>query len=344
MLKKVVLLFGCLLGTQISIKAAAYNGPGDKETSSFVPLALKCALAAYSPETAAEVLADAASTYTRSGSVPVIETFGENNGFVYFNGDVESPEIIVAFRGTQQASDWKFNLAAIQGYDSTIGEDLRLGMNILSFTSALVPLFAPAKFLAEKAVGFYTQPGYKAHSGFVQYYLALAGEVMATIQRILNNHALLIPSVSFIFTGHSLGGAAAHIAAVEFKRQLSGHETWFAALSSDAQPDDAHVRLITACSPRVFCSSSATKMEAHVGRENIIRLWRTGDPVSALPQEKDGYHHIGFDFKIPAVPSLNPLAQHDIGDLVEWVSTHGLSAADQNHMGTSRPFIGCIIN
>ena len=60
-------------------------------------------------------------------------------------------------------------------------------------------------------------PGAQVHEGFYAAYAAVSTQVVAAVNSILAAQ----PTASFLFTGHSLGGALATFAGVDVKEQIS---------------------------------------------------------------------------------------------------------------------------
>ena len=128
------------------------------------------------------------------------------------------------------------------------------------------------------------------HSGFLNSYNYFKPELNKKINEIIKTH----PNARIIFTGHSLGGAVATLAALD-------------AVNNN-NFKDKNISLITFCSPRVL-SEEAYKYcmsDKNIKKlcENTIRIWRAGDVVSSLPFEgyKLNFKHFGKSWCIDKLP------------------------------------------
>ena len=93
-----------------------------------------------------------------------------------------------------------------------------------------------------------------------------------------------------LFTGHSLGGAVATVAAV-----CLGNEPWTAGSS---------VEVHTFGSPRVGNAGFVRAFDAVVG--SSIRVFHEGDPVSMMPT-KSPFQHVSGGMRLPSFASIEDL-------------------------------------
>ena len=126
--------------------------------------------------------------------------------------------------------------------------------------------------------------GYGVHMGFLRSYRSLRRLIF---EKIEGNQKV-------IFTGHSLGGALASIAAVDYKVIFP----------------DSDIRLVTFGAPRVGNKNLKEAARDVLGLRNCYRVVKIFDPVQFTPII--GYHH--WDANIIRLVNLNILESHDMGD------------------------------
>lgn len=151
---------------------------------------------------------------------------------VYLLEEPAANRLIVAFRGTEGFSDWKD------------------WVNNASFDP--VP---------------YGGPYIEVHGGFLAAYSSVRvqlGEAIST--RLQSNTAAESPVEELCFTGHSLGGALATLAASEFRRDL---------------PDDVAITVHTFGAPKV--GSLYFTFDYNGLLPNSYRVVNQGDPVPEFP-------------------------------------------------------------
>lgn len=100
-------------------------------------------------------------------------------------------------------------------------------------------------------------------------------------------------------TGHSLGGALAHLFAFDLS---------FGPYAS------AFTRLTTFASPRVGDSGWRDTYDARIPSTNSIRVYNQQDLVPKVPPKDFGYHDVGSGFPVwferKRLPELYPLSRH----------------------------------
>lgn len=154
-----------------------------------------------------------------------------------------------------------------------------------------------------------------SHRGFLNRYLSNQQNFKKQLRAIIRENNLTETKVTIVFTGHSLGGALAHLAALDFK------------LNSRIK---ARVKLITTNSPRVFQTGTAHFAERIIGRHHILRVWRKGDIVSSLPPKELDYEHIGRHMMIPELYQKSLLEQHLVEPMVSWTRKHGVEVGSSS--------------
>lgn len=151
--------------------------------------------------------------------------------------------------------------------------------------------------------------GKTVHSGFLSVYIQLSTQVKSEINKIFEKHK----DAKIVFTGHSLGGAIATLAAMD-------------AVNSE-EYGDKQIKLITFCSPKVL---SAEAYEYCMGNENLkklyehtIRVWRKGDIVTSLPPESYGmkFKHFGQSFCIDKYPDNYDLMKESIKSFFSYIKS-----------------------
>jgi triacylglycerol lipase len=115
------------------------------------------------------------------------------------------------------------------------------------------------------------------------------------LQQLLAKHT---PSRIYV-TGHSLGGALAHLFAFDLS---------FGPCAS------TFTRLITFASPRVGDSGWRDSYDARIPSANSIRVYNQQDLVPEVPPKDFGYHDVGSGFPVwferKRLPELYPLSRH----------------------------------
>ena len=117
-------------------------------------------------------------------------------------------------------------------------------------------------------------PGAQVHEGFYAAYAAVSAQVIAAAKSLLSAH----PSASFLFTGHSLGGALATFAGVDVKEQ-----------TSTSNP----VSMYTFGSPRTGNQAFSDHVFALFGTDGYQRVTHYNDVVPHLPPTPFGFNHAG---------------------------------------------------
>lgn len=229
---------------------------------------------------------------------------------VWLFRDDENDAIIVSFRGTEQVS-WRdfFTDAQLFLQRWTPGEpiDLTVGMDNTVGLGGLLPapLTAPKSTLPEDMSA--------VHYGFLQAYMSVRSALQDGIA--LLSHGLQ-EEYSFYFTGHSLGGALATLAAVDFQTINNLEKTRvacvtygapkvgnvnFSKLYNAAVPNSFRIindTDLVARMPRSIPGGSALDRYKHSGRTILIKddgeYWIEGSTESSL---SDGFNPFREGFK-----------------------------------------------
>ncbi|KAH9245044.1 hypothetical protein BASA81_017500 [Batrachochytrium salamandrivorans] len=168
-----------------------------------------------------------------------------------------SKTIIVAFRGTNKLSDWITNT---------------------KFTKWPAPWLKnkSSSSTNHKRVPF--PEGLEIHGGFQTAYLDIRLLMMRGIRTARKNH----PGFKLVFTGHSLGGALASLAAADYVNRESG-DTSYVSVYSYGEPRIGNLEWAD-----WFDSLSLTS----------YRVTSQGDPVPRLPPHMLGYRHTNQEYFI----------------------------------------------
>lgn len=151
--------------------------------------------------------------------------------------------------------------------------------------------------------------GILVHSGFIKSYNSIRKDVYEEINRILHESDTKINSI--ICTGHSLFGAIATVAALDFKLNM---------------PYPLLIKCISFGAPRAGSKLFSTTFNAVI--DESYRCVRLKDPISFTPFGPR-FHHVSgglhfntksLDFKVPI---YNPVGcrvgHHSIGDYLEFI-------------------------
>jgi predicted lipase len=189
----------------------------------------------------------------------------KTTGRVLVSSNEHLKSIYVSFKGTTTWQNWVLNLLA-----------WKLPIN---WSKACVPW--NDNILPE---------GIQIHAGFSIHYQRMRQAVLdATLPLAQKN-----PGYQIIFTGHSLGGALATIAAVDFETHYGYGD---------------RISLYTFGTPRVGNRIWAQYVDSLPFASRIYRLQRKGDPVVQVPPRPFGYEHSGQQFQILKDDSMFKCAQ-----------------------------------
>ncbi len=200
-----------------------------------------------------------------------------NSGFI---AELPNGEIIISFKGTSTLGDVATDLDARIVYDSDLGM--------------------------------------RGHSGFISGYKTLKPQVIGILDAIAKKKNTSLPSLTNLtFIGHSLGGALAGIAALDFSSQFGNNEK------------SPH-QLITFGAPRAL--DSTTLENRNAAGLKALRVAQRSDPVPmSLPETVTGLQGIGPRLDVELLSANN--FPHVLGgyresmNQLEQETIHGASRA-----------------
>ena len=168
-------------------------------------------------------------------------------------------------------------------------------------TKSYSDLRTDIKFPKEKC-GFLNNEG--VHGGFLNTYNHFKPELDKKVKEIIN----INQDAKIVFTGHSLGGAIATLAAID---AVNNNEF-----------KDKNISLITFASPRVISEEaynySMTNENIKKLYEKTIRIWRAGDIITSMPFEYGlNFKHFGQSWCINKLPDNCSSLQKNI---FSWIS------------------------
>lgn len=128
----------------------------------------------------------------------------------------------------------------------------------------------------------------KVHTGFLQYWTSLRYPVMTH----LYDAAMAHPNYKIVFIGHSLGGAVANLASVDWYNQFPDWQDRI-SVATFGQPRVGNIQWADYCGSLPFAS-------------RVYRVANKGDPVVHLPPNFLAYYHSIRQYEIdvygPATP------------------------------------------
>ena len=121
----------------------------------------------------------------------------------------------------------------------------------------------------------------RIHGGFNHAYSTIKTQTRQSVLKLANQY----PDYEIVFTGHSLGGAMATLAAVDFHIQTGGVY-------------DDRVSVITFGQPRIGNKDWALYVNSLPFSGKIFRIVKDADPVAQLPPRLLQYVHGGQQYEI----------------------------------------------
>lgn len=170
------------------------------------------------------------------------------------NGNV----LCIAFRGSSNEADWKYNFQFAQK---------RMEFNMMPY-------------------GYQTSSGVGIHSGFRDDYKQAEESVHDIVKTFLAEYSIS----KLLIVGHSLGGALAHICALDMQFNYG---------------DRLGISCVSFGAPRVFNSAGVASYNRRV--PETIRVVNASDPVPRVPLSVQGYEHVDNEMHVNTEAyGLNP--------------------------------------
>ncbi|RKO88946.1 Alpha/Beta hydrolase protein [Blyttiomyces helicus] len=169
-----------------------------------------------------------------------------------------------------------------------------------------------------------TSPSYLPTGSVSRGFSEVYDSVQSFVQQALPAAVAANPGYSVSFTGHSLGGASATLAAADAFGYLNGIV------------DPSNMYLITVGCPRVGDSNFASYMD-QAGLGDIWRSANLGDTVPKVPPTFLGYVHVGqssVGLDLHALPDGNPqFCGPDGSGTCAWVDSLDVLAEHETYYG-----------
>ena len=195
-------------------------------------------------------------------------------GFIAVNNAAR--DIVVSFKGSSDHLDFGIDATLIM---STLKFSDEVGM---TSTSHLLPLLTLAREYLSTPQGTADafSKSVKVHDGFIKSY----NSGRRVVRREIAAAVSMFPTYDVTFSGHSLGGSMALLAALDF------------VISSQSPMQLApHVSIITFGQPRVGNLDFARLVDSLPWKESL-RITRRYDPIPRLPLKYRGYVHHKHEF------------------------------------------------
>ncbi|KAI8935824.1 hypothetical protein NX059_007341 [Plenodomus lindquistii] len=200
-------------------------------------------------------------------------------GYIALSHDPKNPRIILAFRGTYSIANTIADLSTIpQEYVPYPGDDDDDDDDD-DDTSSSSPF---SDFLSPRAPALTDDPppasppkctNCTVHTGFYTSWLNTRKTILPHITSALTQH----PSYKLVLVGHSLGGAVATLAGLDFKAR-----GWNPHITTFGEPRLGNKALTTYINQRF-------NITPHHATNTFHRVTHAGDPVPLLPLEEWGY-------------------------------------------------------
>jgi hypothetical protein len=181
-----------------------------------------------------------------------------DGGHAIGNIFIKDNDIVIAYRGTVSGNDWMSNFDALQ---------------------AKYPDFAENKGI---------------HKGFCDIFQGSRKAIRDALFLHIADSGLRLEDLNIQFTGHSLGGALAKIAALE--------------MASDPVLGKCIKGIATFGDPRAFDFDAAKLYQDKLG-EKTVRISQAYDPVPKVATGFMGYSHVGAQIKIPLLQKIKGIFQ-----------------------------------
>jgi hypothetical protein len=177
---------------------------------------------------------------------------------------------------TTKVSTTFFNSkTATKGYTAVHHESRSI---IVAFrgTVDLAGVFQDMQFILKKAKTLFGDV--LLHTGFLDAYISVRDNLLVDVDKLVQQY----PDHTVTFTGHSLGGALAIIAGLDYARQHPEHSVDVFAITP----------------PRVG-NADFVHAVSHQGNLKTHRLMNSRDGISQMPPTWFGYRHVDDEYWIP---------------------------------------------
>lgn len=191
-----------------------------------------------------------------------------------------TPQIREAWQYAELAYKSSTELSSLFGRSITTIEplmpDLGDACHVINEGERVVVVFPGSNDIFDWASNLDARDDHGLHAGFLRAIDAVAGEILDVLTRLRPD--------SILITGHSRGGALAHMFLEQYSHLL---------------PIETDIDCITFGEPRIaknefYQLPSATELP----NVNYLRVYVTGDPVNALPSAAWGWTHHGPSLRI----------------------------------------------
>ncbi|MCE2991714.1 MAG: lipase family protein [Candidatus Jidaibacter sp.] len=173
---------------------------------------------------------------------------------------IRGDEVIISFRGTQNASN--------------VASDLKTGLVTSSFMQGRV------------------------HNGFYDVFQSLWPGIRKEIDEYTHKQGKRSEDLQFKFTGHSLGGAVAKIAA------------WFVHKEWEVKADN--IQVVTFADPRAFDAKQAEQYNKELGAKTLM-ITQDSDIIPKVTPGSMGYKHVGAKLEVQKVGAMHKLESYAKG-------------------------------
>ena len=218
---------------------------------------------------------------------------------VLMTSTTSNHDVIVTFRGTEEISDWITNLQFNQ---------VPLFPNAANISTNLYHMLLPPTSDNNN-----NEVPIQAHQGFHQVY-ELYQDILQSIRPHVKGRRVYV-------TGHSLGGANAHL---------------FSMLFALSQPGTVEVQCITYGQPRVGNLGMKMLVE-QIRNLNLWRLVNQDDVVPRIPLPSQGFTHAGHNYYRNSPQNNNSTGAYyrQIGDAAQ--NYEGIPDLTYAQLGNSDP-------
>lgn len=224
--------------------------------------------------------------------------FSDSCGYIALSHPPSQPRIILAFRGTYSIANTIVDLSTIPQeyvpYPGGDGDDEDLNDATTPTTTSPSPsTSSPPPADPPKC------PNCTVHTGFYTSWLHTRKAILPALTSAITQH----PDYELVLVGHSLGGAVAALASLDFLAR-----GWLPRTTTFGEPRIGNAAL-TSYIDALFNTSSAASARYH-------RVTHRDDPVPLLPLEEWGYAMHGEELFIskPDLPFEEADIRHCEGD------------------------------